>query len=158
LTSIAPTASSISLRERMVLLAPKDELADRGHAGLAHRLEQEGVRTPLGVDVGRREVVRAVEVDGIDVGEIHEADDLDRLGALERDPLEIALLHEDVLTLGELPALDQLLGRHLPIVRRAPALLLDRRPALAVQRPERDVGPLGGNRQPDRDVDEAEAD
>jgi len=50
----------------------------------------------------------------------------------------------------------------LAIVRRAPALLLDRRHALAVQLTERDVRlprrRLRRKRQPDRDIDQSEAD
>src|SRR5439155_11477220 len=105
-----------------------------------------------------REVIRAVEVDGIDVGELDEAEDLDRLRALERDRLEIGLLDEHELALRDLPALDELVRLDLAFVERAPPLLLDRRAALAVQRPEGHVAPLGRESEPDRDVDQAEAD
>ena len=64
------------------------------------------------------------------------------------------LLHEDELALGELPALDELVGLHVALVDRAPPLLLDRR--LAVERPEGHVLPLLCHGEPDRDVDQAE--
>src|SRR5207244_1325909 len=46
----------------------------------------------------------------------------------------------------------------LALVQRAPALLLDRRPALAMQRAEGDVAALGRQREPDRDADQAKGD
>src|SRR5205814_7340114 len=52
--------------------------------------------------------------------------------------------------------------RDLTVVLRAPALVLDRRPALPVEHPERHVrlpgSRLGGQGHPDGDVDQAEAD
>src|SRR6185312_4787726 len=68
------------------------------------------------------------------------------------------LLDKDVLPLRELPALDELVRLDVALVHRAPALLLDRRPAVPVQGAERHVLPLGRKRKPDGDVDEAEAD
>ena len=94
--------------EAEVLLAPEHELADRGHPGLLHRAEQQHVRAALRIGGRRREVVRPVEVHGVDVLERDEAEDLDRLRALERDRLEIGLLDDDELALRDLPALDEL--------------------------------------------------
>src|SRR5581483_6816008 len=96
--------------EAEVLLAPEHELADRGHSGLLHRAQQEDVRLPLRLAAGRREVVRAVEVDGIDVAEADEAKDRDRLRTRQSNGLEVCLLDEDVLAFRELPALDELIG------------------------------------------------
>ena len=141
-----------------VLLAPEHELADRGHARLLHGPEEQHVRPPLRLGARGREVVRPVEVDGIDVGERDEAQDLDRLRALERHRLEVGLLDDHELALRDLPALDELLGLDVALVERAPALVLDRRAALAMERAEGDVGALGRDRQPDRDADETEAD
>src|SRR5204863_429590 len=54
------------------------------------------------------------------------------------------------------------LARELELVRRAPALLLDRRLALAMEQPERDVrlpcGRLRRRSESDGDVDQPEAD
>ena len=178
-TSVSATASSISVLradvlgeeqrleqeragpgtdEAEVLLAPEHELADRGHPRLLHRAQQEDVRLPLRVCFGRREVVGAVEEDGIDVLEPDEAEDRDRLRTRQRHGLEVGLLDEDVLALRELPALDELVGLDVALVHRAPPLLLDRRAAFAMERAERDVLPLGRESEPDGDVDEAEAD
>ena len=66
-----------------------------------------------------------------------------------------------VLALRDLPALDDLVGGELAVVHRAPALLLDRRQALAVQQPEGDVrlarSRLRRRREPDGDAHETEA-
>src|SRR5213078_1322344 len=58
----------------------------------------------------------------------------------------------------KLPALDKLVRLDVPLVHGAVTLLLDRRAALAMQRAERNVLPLGCERKPNGDVDEAEAD
>ena len=68
------------------------------------------------------------------------------------------VLDDHELALRELPALDELVRLDVALVLRAPALLLDRRAALAVQRPERDVLALLRDGEPDRDRDEAEGD
>src|SRR5207244_8396031 len=99
-----------------------------------------------------------VEEDGIDVLEPDEAEDRDRLRARQRHGFEVGLLDEDVLTLRELPTLDELVGLDVALVHRAPALLLDRCAAFAMKRAKRDVLPLGRESKPDGDVDEAEAD
>src|SRR5262249_8821390 len=65
------------------------------------------------------------------------------------------------LPLGHLPPLDELVRLDVALVHRAPALLLDRRPALAVEQPERHVGLTGSRlrrrREADRNVHEPEA-
>jgi len=141
-----------------VLLAPEHELADRGGAGLLHRAQQEDVGAALCLRVRRRQVVRPVEVDRVDLRQLDEPQDLDRVRALKRDRLEIRLLDHHELALRDLPALHKLLGLDVALVERAVALLLDRRPAFAVQGPERDVGALRRQGQSDGDADQAEAD
>ena len=80
-------------------------------------------------------------------------------GALDR--LEVGVLDDDELALRDLEPADDLVLRDLAVVGRAPALLLDRRRALAVEEPERDVRlPRGGLRrrgEADGDRDETEA-
>jgi predicted nucleotidyltransferase len=68
------------------------------------------------------------------------------------------VVDDDVLAFGELPALDELVGLDVALVVRAEALLLDRRAALAVKRPEADVLALLRDGQPDGDVHQAEVD
>ena len=132
------------------------------HAGLAHRLQQQPVGPPLRRGGRRERGSRCGRArSGSTSVERHELRDLDRTRVvvlLER--LQLLLLDDHELALGDLPALDQLVGADLAIVLGAPALLLDRRQALAVQQTERDVrlagGRLGGRRQTDRDRDQAE--
>ena len=59
-----------------VLGAAEDEPTDAAHAGLLHRLEQEDVGPPLRGGRRRREVIGAIEVDGIDLVEVDEARDV----------------------------------------------------------------------------------
>ena len=146
-----------------LLLAGEHEAAERGDVRLLHRLVQQHVGTACGFRAGGYEVVRPVEVDGIDVGELHEAADLDRAARVVLlDRLEVGVLDGHVLPLRHLPPAHELVGFDDPLVNRAVALLLDRRPAFAVQQPERHVRLAGGRlrsgREADRDVDEAEAD
>src|SRR5439155_1277128 len=95
--------------------------------------------------------------------ELDETRDRDRsrvICGLER--LKVGILDEDELPFRHLPALDDLVVRDLTVVLRAPPLVLDRRPALPVEHPERHVrlpgSRLGSQGHPDGDVDQAEAD
>ena len=140
-----------------------DELADGCRVGLLHCLEQQHVRAALRGGLGRREKIGAVEVDRIDLVELDEAGDRDRPRVVRgREGFEVGVLDDDELPFRHLPALDDLVVRDLAVVLRAPALVLDRRPALPMEHPERHVrlprSRLGGQGHPDGDVDQAEAD
>ena len=78
------------------------------------------------------------------------------------DRLEIRVLDDHELALGDLPAFDDLVRADLALVGGAPALLADRGLALPVEGSEADVRLLGLRRrresQANRDVDQAEAD
>src|SRR5438445_6335017 len=139
------------------------EAAKGGLPGLLHRAQQEDVGPARGGLAGGCEVVRPVEVHRVDLGRVDEARDLDRLRVVDlHDRVEIGVLDDDELALRHLPALHDLVALDLALVGRAPALLLDRGHALAVQLPEGNVRLPGrrlrGQREPDRDVDQAEAD
>jgi hypothetical protein len=79
-----------------------------------------------------------VEVEGVDLRGGHELHDLDRLGGFLGKRLELVLGERDVLVLGELVALDHLIAGHDVAVLGADVLLLQLRPALAVQEVEAD--------------------
>jgi hypothetical protein len=85
----------------------------------------------------RNEKVRAIEEDRIHLLGRHETRDVDgsRRG-IAVDRLEVGFLDDDELSLGNLPAFDDLVRANVDLVERAPTLLLDRRLALAVQQPE----------------------
>ena len=149
--------------QAQLLLAGQDESPERRDTAVLHRSEQQDVRPPRGFGGCGDEVVRAVEVHRIDLADLDEAADLDRARRVALlDRLELGVLDGDELALRDLPAADELVGADVALVHRAPALLLDRRPALAVQHAERDVRlpgrGFGGRREPHRDVHEAEAD
>ncbi len=78
------------------------------------------------------------------------------------DRLELAVLDDTNWPFATSQPLTISSGRDLAVVDGAPALLLDRRQALAVQQAERDVrlprSRRRRGREPDGDVDEAEAD
>ena len=93
----------------------------------------------------------------------HEAADLDRARRVALlDRLEVGVLDDHELALCDLPAANELVRLDVALVHGAEALLLDRRRAFAVQHSERDVRLAGGRfrrgGEPDRDIDEAEAD
>ena len=87
-----------------VLLVAKDEAGDRDLAGVAHRLDEQGVGL-LGALVGA-EVVGLLEVDGVDLVEVDEVLDLDRAGLLRVEVRELLARQGHVLVGGELVALD----------------------------------------------------
>ncbi len=137
-----------------VLAAVERHLADArlAHHPFAHHRERfRGHRT-----VGR-EIVRAIDVNRIDlrvVGELHEVDDVRRFDA---DLLDVFVVDDDVASLLELIAFDQLGVRHLAFAVRAPPLLLDARLALGVELVERDgISRFGRREHLHRDVDQAD--
>jgi hypothetical protein len=94
---------------------------DRHLALLRHRGGKEGVgllRAEL-----RAEVVRAVEVDGVDLVEVDEVLDLDRFRLLGSHVLELVLGEDHVLLGGDLVALDDLVVRDLLAVLLGDALV-----------------------------------
>jgi hypothetical protein len=77
-----------------LLLGADDHLRDADPAGLAHGVDQEPVG--LGAARARHEVVRVVEVDRVDLRELDEALDVDRLGLARVQALELAGLQDHV--------------------------------------------------------------
>ena len=146
-----------------LLLAREDERSERRDARLAHRLGEQRIRPPLGLERRGHEVVGAVEVDRIDLLGGDETGDLDRArGLVTLDGLELGVLDGDVLALGDLEAPHDLVGRQLDIVQRAPAFLSDRRETGPMEHLELHVRLARGRRRrrgkPDGDADEPEAD
>src|SRR5262249_40549170 len=104
------------------------------------------------------EVVRLLEVDGIDAGQGHEAGDVDGLGGLALQSLQLLVLDPDVLVLGELVALDEGGALHRLVAAGTERLLADARAALGVQEIEADVGRGGRRVELDRNGDQPERD
>jgi hypothetical protein len=86
-----------------LLLGADDHLGDADPAGLAHGVDQEPVG--LGAARARHEVVGVVEVDRVDLRELDEALDVDRLGLARVQALELARLEDDVAVRRDLEAL-----------------------------------------------------
>ena len=123
-----------------LLLPREDEAAERGDVRLLHRLVEQHVRPPRGLGARGHEEVRAVVVDRVDLGELHEAADLDRAARVVLlDRLEVGVFDHHELALRDLPAAHELIRLDIALVHRAPALLLDRGATFTVQHPERDV-------------------
>lgn len=104
------------------------------------------------------DVVGAVEVDGIDLGEPDEALEVDRVGRLGQELGEIRLIHRDVGALGDLVPLHDLGVGNLRAIHLVDALLADPCvvPTIDLVEPHPLLG--DGGVELHRDVDESEAD
>ena len=138
------------------LLRPEHEAPDRDLPELLHHVGEEAVG--LGVVLVGNEVVRLLEEDRVDVGEVDEVLDLDLAGRLRLERGDLLGLDHHVLAGLELVAL------HDPVVRDLFARLLRHPPQADAgagaffELVEADVlGPRRGD-HPDRHGDEAEAD
>ena len=95
-------ASLLGADRRGVLLVAHHEPADRHFPAGLHRSRQQHVG--LGRTVGG-EVVGGVEVHRVDVDEVDELLEVDRLGGHRHERLELVRVDDDVATLGDLVAL-----------------------------------------------------
>ena len=139
-----------------ILAVAHHELRDPGQAGILERTQQETVDL-LAALLGP-EVVRACEVDRVDLLVGNEVGDLDRPISLGARCLEVLVLHQDVLAGLELEGLDHLVVRDGLVLELANLLVSDR--ALVGLVDEVEVQLVLGDRavQAHRHVDEAEAD
>ena len=101
----------------------------------------------------RREVVSPVDIHRIDRRLLGELDEIDHARRLRPHLVEVLFAQDDVATLLEFVAFDDLRVGNLTVAMRAPALLLNACAALAVQLIERDrPARLGGREHFDGDV------
>ena len=91
-----------------MLLVPDHDLRDRDLAGLLERPNEQQVRL-LGALL-REQVVGLAEVDRVDLVEVDEVADVDRLRQLDVEPVEVLVLERDVLALLDLEAADDVVG------------------------------------------------
>ena len=87
----------------------------------------------------RGEIIRAVEIDGIDRFEGHELPDVDRMGRRVLERLQLLGSEHHILVFGEFVALDHLGALDEFAVRHRDVLLLDARAVLLSQQIERDA-------------------
>ena len=125
-------------QQHEVLLAARGVLGQGRPAALLERPGQQAVG-PISALV-RPQVVALLEVDRIDLLGGQELGDLDGLGGLLLQSLELFVAEQHVLPLGELVTLDDVGALDHLAVLGADVLLLEPRPALLVQHVEMDPG------------------
>ena len=137
------------------LLAVDHDPSDRDFAALAQRLANDAIAFLGDAAVGH-EVVRRVEIDRIDV--VDEFGDVDRIGRLEPQPLDVVRIDSDVAALFVLVPLDDVLA----LDRADPGhheLLLDPLAGRLVDHVEAHLVALGrGGVEPHRDRDQRQLD
>jgi hypothetical protein len=106
----------------------------------------------------RLQIVRLVEVDRIDLREVDELEDLDRLRRLGTDPREVLVGDHDVLALLVLVAAHDLVVGNLLVIERAAADVLDAPLVLLMEKVEAHVVRADRGLELDGDRDQAEVD
>ena len=133
----------------MILPMPTD-------AGASHGLAEQGVGALAALRWD--EVVRRLEVAGIDLVLLHEIEDVDRARPFERGALEVLIGEHDILSLGVLVSFDDLAPGNRLAVFGAYTLVLDGREVFGMEHSERDAISSDGGAQLDGNADESEAD
>ena len=143
-------------QQHQVLLGGEHEPAHRGPPGALHGPGEQGVGA-LGALL-RLEPVRALEEDRVDLRQLHELEDLDRLLLARREALQLRVLDRQVAALRDLPALHRVVGAHLDVAVGVPALLLHGLPRGPREGAEAHVAALLREAHRHRDRDQSEAD
>ena len=131
------------------------DLADADHSRPVDRFAKQRVR--FFTALGRDDVIRSLEVAGVDFIGIHEIHDLDRLRGFDRRGLEVVVGEDDEFAFRILISLDDLFPVHGLAFFLAYALVLNRRQVGLVQEAKAHafLG-LNGGVQSDGNVHEAE--
>ena len=116
------------------MLGPQHEAGNADPVRALHRLDQQRVRLRRAA-IGHQ-VVGALVIDGIDLRQIDEVLDLDRLVGAGVERFQLLARHRDVSSLAELEALDDVLPGNFLTFDAAHALLLDTPAVLVVQHVE----------------------
>ena len=138
---------------KMLGLADND-LAYANRTDLANCFTKQRVR--LLAALLWKEVVRGLEVTGIDLVLLHKIENVYRLRLLQCSSLEVLVGDDDEFSLLVLVALHDLVPRDGFSVSLTHALILDRREIVFVQQPEADMIGTHSSSELDGDVDEAE--
>ena len=142
--------------EHRVLALMHGQLRDGGVAGLIHGVDEQMVRFAAGVF--GNQVIRAVEVERVDLVHLDELEDLHAVGRLRLDLLDLRVLHEDILVFDVLVPLDNLGALDRAVTRRAVQLLAHARVTRAVQLVEAHPFAARRGEQAHRDRDQAKGD
>jgi hypothetical protein len=140
-----------------VLARADHHLGDAHLAGALQGLAQQGVRLAA-LLVERRKVVGLVEELGVDLVEVDEVGDVDRLRLLGVRALEVLVADQHVAVVLVLVALHDVLELDILAGLLVVLLVADRREVLLVELPEADLIRRLGGEEADGDVHEAEAD
>ena len=126
----------LAQRGQVLLLADHD-LRDRHLPRLVERFREQPVRL-LGAVLGH-EVVRFPEVDRVDLVEIDEVADVDRLRQLDVEPVDVLVLERDVAVLLDLEAADHVLVVDVLAGVAAHFVVADRRQVALVEEVETEL-------------------
>jgi len=144
-------------RDRVVVDAQGAELLflPQRHLRQCHELRV-GEHAPqqrerLGADLVRLQVIRLLIEDRVDLLRWHEVGDLDGVGRVDRDVVEVLRRHDHILVRRDLVAARDIVPLDDRVVFRAVALLLDAYAVLLVEHVECDVLLLGRGVEFDRD-------
>ena len=142
-------------RAEPLLVADRD-LRDCRQALRLQRLDQQ--RERFRARLVRFQVVGALVEDGVDLLELHERLDRDRLPRRQGQLVEVVVVEDDVAVLGVLVAAHDLVVGHLAVEVGIPAQLLHARVVLAVKLAEGDILALGGGEEAHGNGDHSETD
>ncbi len=137
-----------------ILLATHGELGDADLAGFLHGFHEQFVGL-FGVLLGD-EVIRLVEVDGVDGGEVDEVLEFDDSAGLWGDGFDFFVAEDDVFVGGDFVAFDHVFAVDFLAVVGADHLLLEADFVLVVEEVECDAFFAHGGVEFDGDVDHSE--
>ena len=125
----------VGLDQDRVLALRQHNAADPGLAGFHHGLAQHAERLVRHLPV-RAEIICRVEIDRLDLVALDEADEIDRLRGLDLDFVELLLRDDDVSSLLELIAANELAARDLLLGFRIDGAGLDAIMRLGIEKME----------------------
>ena len=139
-----------------MLLVPDHDPGDSHTSGLLERAHEQPVR--LLAALLRHEIVRLAEVDRVDLVEGDEVADLDRVGELDVEPVEILRLERNELPLLELEGAHDVVGVDVLAGVLPHLVVADRLEVSPVDEVETKLTRARRGEHPDRDADEPERD
>ncbi len=147
---------AVGFDRRQVLAGSDDHFGDASFVRVRQNLAQQVVGA--GPTLLRLEIIRPIKIHRIDLGQLDEINDVDRIGRFEVDALKVLVLQDDELPLLILVALHDLFPRNFFSIHLGDALVIDRAKILGAEQAEFQLLGATGILQRDRNAHEAEAD